>query len=138
PFEIGFWMSVGATTDAAALQHRTFTRKDEHAYLRHTQYNTSALHRNRLAWLVDCVEAKGKERRIRVLDLGCGTGNIARPVASLGHVVHGIDLDSRSIELAVAQNHFPNLRFERLLLEQVELGASDVIILSEVLEHVDR
>lgn len=76
---------------------------------------------------------------IKVLDVGCGNGShLALPLAQEGFQVTGIDTDRRSIEHArtLARN-LPSAKF---LLGEVEqlptTGLFDVVILSEVLEHL--
>ncbi len=46
------------------------------------------------------VEEVGSSRPLRVLELGCGGGQVASAIADLGHSVVAVDLNSRAIELA--------------------------------------
>jgi 2-polyprenyl-3-methyl-5-hydroxy-6-metoxy-1,4-benzoquinol methylase len=85
----------------------------------------------------DCGYHEPKD--IRVLEVGCGTGNISVPLASLGYSVVGTDLDQKSIQYLTSLNVFKNARFE---VYDVDLNPYtsherfDVVILSEVLEHL--
>ena len=106
-------------------------------YLQHTAFDKSPCNRNRLACIVRMIEACGQGPK-NILEIGCGNGNIAIPIASLGHRVKAIDAHGPSIEIAKGRNRFPNLQFEHVPLEQVELKDFDVIVLTEVLEHVPR
>lgn len=104
-------------------------------YLQHTQYDPSPLNRNRLACIVRMIEACGQQP-MNILEIGCGVGNIAIPIASLGHRVKAIDAHGPSIEIAKGRNSFSNLQFENIPLENITLKDYDIIILTEVLEHV--
>jgi 2-polyprenyl-3-methyl-5-hydroxy-6-metoxy-1,4-benzoquinol methylase len=75
---------------------------------------------------------------IRVLDVGCGNGAfVAIPLARCGYDVTGIDLHNRSIEHAQRlANVMPNARFFASGVAELESPPFDVVILSEVLEHV--
>jgi 2-polyprenyl-6-hydroxyphenyl methylase/3-demethylubiquinone-9 3-methyltransferase len=77
---------------------------------------------------------------VRLLDVGCGGGLLAEPLARLGGHVTGIDLEPRLVETARAHAQEGDLvidfRVARTddLIEQGELF--DVVIASEVVEHV--
>lgn len=76
--------------------------------------------------------------RLRVLDVGCGNGSfVAMPLAREGYQVVGIDLHLPSIEHArVLAERMPNARFLLKNVREIQEGLFDVVILSEVLEHV--
>lgn len=75
---------------------------------------------------------------IRVLDVGCGNGwFLAIPLARRGFDVTGIDLHQPSIERArQLSDSLPNARFVVGTVRELEATRFDVIILSEILEHV--
>jgi ubiquinone biosynthesis O-methyltransferase len=76
-------------------------------------------------------------RRIKILDVGCGNGNISLPLASLGFQVSGIDLDKKSVENARRRNKFKNARFEIKDIKDLSKGEKfDFIIASEAIEHL--
>ena len=76
-----------------------------------------------------------------VLDMGCGGGSLSLSIA--GHVkqVKGIEIDEKSIELArkvAAEHDIANAEFEVVsLFDLDEPGKYDVVLLSDVLEHVE-
>ena len=114
-----------------------YTARGATPYLQHTEFDASPSHRNRLAGIVRMITLGGKTRK-NILEIGCGVGNIAIPVASLGHEVKAIDMHGPSVEIARSRNPFPNARFDHIRLEEIELRDFDLIILTEVLEHVGR
>lgn len=67
-------------------------------------------------------------RRVRVLDLGCGTGNSSRPLIARGFYLVGVDA---SVDmLAVAKAKFPHTRFELQSFETLALGERFDLIVS--------
>jgi len=75
---------------------------------------------------------------LRMLDVGCGNGSqLAVPLARGGLQVTGIDTHAPSVEHArrIAKD-LPNARFVCGRVEELEAEPFDVMILSEVLEHV--
>jgi SAM-dependent methyltransferase len=77
--------------------------------------------------------------RPRVLDVGCGNGALAFPMAALGCEVVGADVDAASIDRCRGQNRFPNARFVPTdgTLAAVD-GLFDLVVCSEVLEHLEK
>lgn len=73
----------------------------------------------------------------KVLDIGCGNGNIARGIGSLGYHVTGIDFSENAVRYAKSKNMLPNVDFKVCSAEQVTDGDQfDAVICSEVLEHL--
>ena len=75
---------------------------------------------------------------LRVLDVGCGNGSeLALPLARLGFQVTGIDIHAPSIEHARRLGAgVANLSYVCGRVEELEAAPYDVVILSEVLEHL--
>jgi len=73
----------------------------------------------------------------RVLDLGCGTGNVAREIARRGYDARGCDLSQGMID--EARRAFPELDFVRVAAGRelpFEAGSFDGVVASSVLEYV--
>ncbi len=67
------------------------------------------------------------ERPLRVLDVPCGNGRIARRLAAAGHEVAGIDIAPE--EVALARHAAPEVRFEVGDLRALpDLGAFDAVV----------
>jgi SAM-dependent methyltransferase len=94
----------------------------------------------RFRFVVRAVERRWPGREpssIQILDVGCGNGSqLALPVARIGYTLVGVDPDGPSIEKARASAP-ENARFECCYLRDVEPRGYDVVLLSEVLEHVE-
>ena len=76
----------------------------------------------------------------RVLDLGCGAGQLARHLATLGAAeVVGIDVSERMLALARAEWAHPRVTYRRGALEDVAFPAArfDLVVSSLVLHYVD-
>jgi 2-polyprenyl-3-methyl-5-hydroxy-6-metoxy-1,4-benzoquinol methylase len=69
-----------------------------------------------------------------VLDAGCGNGALAARLAADGFDVIGVDGDEGGIEVARAS--FPGLRFEVGRFENSPPGAFDLVVSTEVIEHL--
>ena len=77
---------------------------------------------------------------LRVLDIGCGGGLIAEPLARQGALVTGIDPGAATIEAATkhaAENKLP-IRYRRALAEDIAAEGEqfDLVLALEVVEHV--
>lgn len=73
----------------------------------------------------------------KILDVGCGNGNIARGIGSLGYTVTGIDFSENAINYAKSRNTLSNVNFKVCSAEEVTDGDQfDAVICSEVLEHL--
>ncbi|MFA4887744.1 MAG: class I SAM-dependent methyltransferase [Candidatus Nanoarchaeia archaeon] len=82
-------------------------------------------------------QEKNGKKNLRVLDVGCGVGNISLEIAKSGCDVTGIDSDQGSIEYANKRNTFPNCTFLVSNAHTLQIKHKfDIIICSEVLEHL--
>lgn len=78
---------------------------------------------------------------LRILDVGCGGGLVAEPMARLGAVVTGIDADQRGVHIAEAHAQKSGLAITyRCALPEDLLRAQeppfDAVVSMEVVEHV--
>lgn len=81
-------------------------------------------------------EAKGQ----RVLDLGCGAGQLARHLAAMGaDEVIGVDVSERMLALARGEFAHPRVTYRRAAMEEVAFppGRFDLIVSSLALHYVD-
>jgi len=115
-----------------------YVREDSEPYLNYSEFNRSPVHRARLACIIQMLARAVPSRQGRILEIGCGVGNIAIPIASLGYNVTACDIHEPSIVSACRSNQFNNLHFIHGSIESVDPGEYDVVILTEVLEHVDK
>lgn len=88
--------------------------------------------------------------RLRVVDLGCGSGRWSRLFAEAGHAVSGIDLSEEQIKLAQARraesagaagaSSGPEPRFLVAPMEETGLpaGEADAVLISHSLHHAAR
>jgi 2-polyprenyl-3-methyl-5-hydroxy-6-metoxy-1,4-benzoquinol methylase len=92
----------------------------------------------RLNFIADAIQSNCKPGA-RILDVGCGNGNIARGIGSLGYQVTGIDFSSDAINYANSKNTLANVTFKVCSAEQVGSDEHfDAVICSEVLEHLHQ
>ena len=77
---------------------------------------------------------------ISVVDIGCGGGLLAEPLARLGANVTGIDMSEVAIDAASAHANAANLPITYRLISAEDLAGEgaqfDMVIASEVIEHV--
>ncbi len=78
---------------------------------------------------------------LRVLDVGCGGGLLAEPLARLGCVVTGVDPSHRSLEVAHAHAQASALHIDYVYGFAEALPAADdtfdAVVCCDVLEHVN-
>lgn len=83
--------------------------------------------------VLESISWKGKT----VLDVGCGTGEVAHLIAKKGaKEVLGIDYSPEAIREAKARGDLKNLAFKEVSLQKIP-GTFDVVISMGTLEHTD-
>ena len=84
--------------------------------------------------------AKPSLAGLKILDIGCGGGLLAEPMARLGAEVTGIDVTAPAISAAKIHAESMQLAIDYQVITAEDLAAScakfDVIYASEVIEHV--
>ncbi|MFC1533101.1 class I SAM-dependent methyltransferase [Thermodesulfobacteriota bacterium] len=111
------------------------------AYLKWTDYHLEIGGTRRINYIIDEIQRYYSYgiQSVNILDFGYGKGNISIPLAYLGYNITGIDIDKESIQLAKERNPFPNAElFQCSLYELGKDNLYDVIICSEVLEHIKK
>lgn len=83
--------------------------------------------------------AREQKRRgktsLRVLDVGCGNGNLAAFISSLGHTVAAIDTAPEAV--SAARRAYQNLAINFLVADVAQIAETfDVVTAFEVCEHV--
>jgi SAM-dependent methyltransferase len=68
----------------------------------------------------------------RLLDVGCGSGELLARMRSLGWDVAGVELDAEAARVARARSGAD----VHVALDEVEAGAFDAVVLDHVLEHL--
>ena len=72
-----------------------------------------------------------------ICDLGCGNGHITGRLAELGFQVTGVDASASGI--AIARRAYPKAEFvEALIDRELRLGQFDLVVSSDVIEHLYR
>jgi SAM-dependent methyltransferase len=77
---------------------------------------------------------------LRVLDLGCGAGQLAHYLATEGAAeVVGVDVSERMLALARADRAHPHVRYQRAAIEELALPAAsfDLVVSSLAFHYVD-
>src|SRR5207244_646899 len=95
-------------------------------------------HCARKAWIVSLLRRYGEHPPRRILDVGCGSGSVARKLAECGYTVTGVDTERRSV--TKASERCQSAAF--VLGSVAELpkglhGPYDVVGFFDVLEHLE-
>lgn len=103
-----------------------------------TDYQVIPGGRKKLDYIFSVAQRLLKEKgRVRVLDVGCGNGSLTFPLAALGCLATGVDIDAGSIERNRADRRPGNAQFEVVSGDDFDLHEKfDLVICSEVLEHL--
>jgi SAM-dependent methyltransferase len=106
-------------------------------YDQYTEYTSFPCHYERLRWLFDTISREAAGKPVKILDVGCGTGNITIPLGLIPNsTVVGIDMHQGNLDVSIERNKLSNVSFEFSYLEHYDISDFDYIILTEVLEHI--
>lgn len=142
---------AGQDMAKVALQSSA-TRNDMASHPDEQYYALQYLH-----WILPRLEERFPQKKIRVIDLGCGQGRLSMPVAewNQGGLVTGVDFTAKAIEAAQrysGEKSITNARFTvgdiTSTLREIPSQSYDCIIFTEViyvlpsfeeaLEHIHR
>ena len=91
-----------------------------------------------LSMLPPPVSTSNADKKIRILDLGCGNGSFSNILDRLGYDVVGVEESDSGI--AIAREYYPDCQFINASIYDLpydELGSNfDVVISVEVIEHL--
>jgi SAM-dependent methyltransferase len=118
---------------------QVYTQEDE--LIERWQWNDPAL-RNLSDVVLGLLREQRRAPGLRALDLGCGTGRLAADLARAGFQVDGIDVEERAV--AIGQRILARHGLSAQLYagdvhdpqHPVAAGGYDVVVCTEVLEHV--
>ena len=78
--------------------------------------------------------------RGRILDAGCGTGQVSLPLAEQGYDVHGIDISAEMIGIAQAKVR-PGMRAHYAVGDVRDVpfdsGSVDAVVVSKLFQHIE-
>ena len=79
-------------------------------------------------------------KKLRILDIGCGGGLLAEPLARLGAQVTAIDASEKNISIAKLHAEKENLSidYRHTTAEELNTPPYDVVTALEIIEHVDH
>jgi len=127
---------LGAGRPRAAINNAIYEDLGERWY--EAQDDPVALLRAEARLLVPWVASQLADPGLRILDVGCGGGFLANPMAALGHRVTGIDLAPAS--LVVARRHDGSRTAIFLAMDARQLAfpdeTFDAVCMMDFLEHV--
>lgn len=111
--------------------------KEEHTFtfINYSSYR-QAEDIKRLEFIASCIR-QHKGDKSRILDIGCGNGNICFQLANEGYRVTAIDISAEAIEQAKLTHSHPNITYAVKSIEDFCPSTEfDIIVCSEVLEHL--
>ncbi|MFA6386031.1 MAG: methyltransferase domain-containing protein [Candidatus Paceibacterota bacterium] len=91
---------------------------------------------NIIEWLEDKVIQKDK--KLKVLDYGCGVGTLSMYLSSIGYEVTGMDISPKAINTAKLSSSYLNIKNSKFYLFGTRKFESkfDLVTCIEVIEHV--
>ena len=108
--------------------------RDDLAYIHHAGFSEFA--EAAAPWVIQLLSGPpaGRRRSNVVVELGCGTGVLARELTRAGFAVHGFDVSPSMI--ALARETAPQARFDVGAFDEVQIPPCDAVIaMGEVLNY---
>jgi SAM-dependent methyltransferase len=111
-------------------------------YEKYSEYSYESSGYKKLDYIVKNIQTVFGSAKCRILEIGCGNGNISTVLASYGHQVLAIDMSEDCIRYAAALKEKYNLKnLSFTVSNATEIHSTgepfDAVICSEVLEHLD-
>lgn len=97
--------------------------------------------------LQKAISRLSEDRSLRVLDVGCGRGELVQSLAQKGHICQGIDYSKDAIEIAcesasrrLSEQELRNCRFQQMDAVSLEFESDtfDVTFMIDIVEHLHR
>lgn len=108
------------------------------SYYQYTDYHLEPGGMYKLDLIMDFIDKNFPSKKMKILDVGCGNGNIAMPLACLGHQVTAIDEDREAIDAVKKKNKFSNLFAFNIKFEDYDRNSQFVNRDSQLANHESR
>lgn len=112
------------------------TREIKHISYVHSDSLAEFLNESTYDTLFEAVR-KYAPANARVLDAGCGRGELLKRLSEAGYEAYGCDVDDRCVEMGTRYGTVSKLGVEELSVEKLG-GQFDCVVLSHVLEHLEH
>lgn len=133
--------SSGKSLTTASINNAFYDTLNEDWYkaLNHPVALLRAENKVRNPWIMETIQ-KSYAEKCAVLDIGCGAGLLANPLAMQGHAVTGIDLSLSSLEVARGFDATKAVSYLQAPAEQLPFPDQhfDVVCAMDLLEHVEN
>ena len=115
-----------------SLGHRWYTADDDPVALLRSESKTIG------PWVVQKINQYHLDKKVRILDVGCGAGFLSNRLALEGHFVSGLDLSKESLEVARHYDETKTVQYQEgdaMKLPYPD-ASFEVITAMDFLEHI--